>query len=73
MRISFVVGALSLCTLLPVAAFASDAGAPTPEAMPAMDAAARAAKSDECYKKADAKNLHFKDRKTFHRECMKAP
>ena len=71
MRISFVVGALTLSALLPGAAFANDT--PTPGATPAMDAAAREARSDECYKMADAKNLHFKDRKTFHRECMKAP
>ena len=73
MRISFVVGALAVNALLSGAAFAYDATTPTPGATPAMDAAAREAKSDECYKKADAKNLHFKDRKNFHRECMKAP
>jgi hypothetical protein len=73
MRISFLVGALALSALLSGAAFAYDAATPTPDATPAMDAAAKAAKSDECYKRADAKNLHFKDRKDFHRECMKAP
>jgi hypothetical protein len=73
MRISFLVGALAFGALLSGAAFAYDAATPTPDATPAMDAAAKAAKSDECYKRADAKNLHFKDRKDFHRECMKAP
>jgi hypothetical protein len=73
MRIWFVAGALALGALLSGAAFAYDSGTPTPDATPAMDAAAKAAKSDECYKQADAKNLHFKDRKNFHRDCMKAP
>jgi hypothetical protein len=81
MRISTLVCALALGTLVSGAAFAFDAPAPastatpmtSPSAEPAMDAAAKAAKSTECYQQADAKDLHGKDRKTFHRECMKKP
>jgi hypothetical protein len=79
MRISLVVGALALSALCSGTALAYDSNPPpaapamTPSAEPEMDAAARAAKSDECYKRADAQGLHFKERKDFHRECMKRP
>jgi hypothetical protein len=82
MRISSLVCALALSTLVSGAAFAYDTPAPapaapasaaSPSAEPAMDAAAKAAKSSECYQQADAKDLHGKDRKTCHRECMKKP
>jgi hypothetical protein len=85
MRISSLVCALALGALVRGPALAFDAPAPastaapaaspgaSPSAAPAMDAAAKAAKSSECYQQADAKDLHGKDRKTFHRECMKTP
>jgi psiF repeat len=81
MRISSLVCALALGALVCGPALAFDAPAPastaspgaSPSAAPAMDAAAKAAKSSECYQQADAKDLHGKDRKTFHRECMKTP
>jgi len=38
---------------------------PTPET-----AIARKAKSEDCYRQADAQNLHGKPRKHFHRTCM---
>ena len=70
MRISSLVAALMLSGLVSGAAFALDAAQPTP--VPAGDAAARAAKSADCYKQADLKSLHGKERKKFHHECMKA-
>jgi hypothetical protein len=81
MRISTLVCALALSALASEAAFAFDAPAPastatpmaSPSAEPAMDAAAKAAKSAECYQQADVKDLHGKERKAFHRECMKTP
>jgi psiF repeat len=66
MRISTFVSAIALGVLLSGSAFALDAAAPAP------DAAARAAKSAECSKQADAKGLHGKDRKKFREECKKA-
>jgi hypothetical protein len=68
MRFSSLVTAIAFSTLLSGAAFALDAAQPTP----AADAGAKAAKSSDCYKQADAKDLHGKDRKKFHHECMKA-
>jgi hypothetical protein len=72
MRFTSLVTAIAFSALLSGAAFALDAAQPTPSATPAADAGAKAAKSAECYKQADVKNLHGKDRKKFHRECMKA-
>ena len=72
MRFSSLVAATAFSALLSGAAFALDAAQPTPGPTPAEDAGAKAAKSAECYKQADVKNLHGKDRKKFHRECMKA-
>jgi len=71
MRFSSLVTAIAFSALFSGAAFALDAAQPTPSATPAADAGAKAAKSAECYKQADVKNLHGKDRKKFHRECMK--
>jgi len=71
MRFTSLVTAIAFSALLSGAAFALDAAQPTPSATPATDAGAKAAKSAECYKQADVKNLHGKDRKKFHRECMK--
>ena len=71
MRFTSLVTAIAFSALLSGAAFALDAAQPTPSATPAADAGAKAAKSAECYKQADVKNLHGKDRKKFHRECMK--
>jgi hypothetical protein len=72
MRFTSLVTAIVFSALLSGAAFALDAAQPTPSATPSADAGAKAAKSAECYKQADVKNLHGKDRKKFHRECMKA-
>jgi hypothetical protein len=72
MRFSSLVTAIAFSTLLSGAAFALDAAQPTPGPTPAADAGAKAAKSSDCYKQADAKDLHGKDRKKFHHECMKA-
>jgi len=70
MRISSLVAALLLSGLVSGAALALDAAQPTP--VPAADSAVRAAKSADCYKQADLKALHGKERKKFHHECMKA-
>jgi hypothetical protein len=70
MRIPSLVTAIAFSALMSGAAFALDAAQPTPGAAP--DAGAKAAKSSDCYKQADAKDLHGKERKKFHRECMKA-
>jgi hypothetical protein len=67
MRISALVSALALGAFLSTSAFALDAAAPANN-----DAAARAAKSAECSKQADAKGLHGKARKTFREACKKA-
>lgn len=69
-RLSSLVAALAFSGLVSGAAFALAAAPPTP--VPAGDAAAREAKSAECYKQADAKTLHGKERRMFHHECMKA-
>jgi len=70
MRISTLVTAIAFSAFVSGAAFALDAAQPTP--VPTADAAAKAAKSADCYKQADAKDLHGKERKKFHHECMKA-
>jgi opacity protein-like surface antigen len=69
MRFSFLVTAVALCALFSSAAFALDAAQPTP----AADAGAKAAKSADCYRQADLKNLHSDNRRKFYHECMKAP
>jgi hypothetical protein len=38
----------------------------------ADDPGARTVKSAECSKQTDAKDLHGKERKKFHSDCMKA-
>ena len=72
MRFSSLVTAIAFSALFSGAAFALDAAQPTPSSTPAADAGAKAAKSAECYRQADVKNLHGKERKKFHHECMKA-
>ncbi len=72
MRFSSLVTAIAFSALVSGAAFALDAAQPTPGPTPAADAAARAAKSSDCYKQADLKNLHGDKRRKFHHECMKA-
>ena len=72
MRFSTLVTAIALSALTSGAAFALDAAEPTPGPAPAADAAAKAAKSSDCYKQADLKNLHGDKRRQFHHECMKA-
>ena len=55
------------------------AKAPPPAAAPAQPGAmtmpetetGKKAKSQDCYRQADAQNLHGKARKEFHRTCMK--
>jgi len=66
MKISTFVSALALGMFVSSAAFALDAA--TPEK---PDATAKAAKSAECSKAADAKGLHGKERKKFREECKK--
>ncbi|HTR15395.1 MAG TPA: PsiF family protein [Roseiarcus sp.] len=72
--------AAALPLFLSAGAFALDAAAPTRTATAEMkptnapapgDAAARSAKSIECSQKADAENLHGKQRKLFMRECKR--
>ncbi len=68
MRFLSLVTAIAFSALFPGAAFALDAVQSTP----AADVGAKAAKSSDCYKQADVKNLHGKERRKFHRECLKA-
>jgi len=82
MRLFPLACAAALALLLPAGAIALDA-APAPTAKAEMkpnnapapgapgDAAARSAKSIECSQKADAENLHGKQRKLFVRECKR--
>jgi hypothetical protein len=72
MRFSSFVTAIAFSALFASAAFALDAAQPAPSPTPAVDAAAKTAKSTDCYRQADVKTLHGKDRKKFHHECMKA-
>ncbi len=72
MRFSTLVAAIAFSALLSGAAFALDAAQPTPGQAPAADVGAKAAKSAECYKHADLKNLHGNDRRKFYHECLKA-
>ena len=79
MRLVPLACAAALALLPPAEAFAMEGGAPASMAemkpnkasSPAApsDAAARSAKSIECSQKADAENLHGKQRKLFMREC----
>ena len=81
MRLVPLARAAALALLLPAEAFALDGAAPAPSVRAEMkpdnasppaapgDAAARSAKSIECSQKADAENLHGKQRKLFMREC----
>ena len=66
-----IVAALAVFPLGGVA-FADDAAAPA--AAPAAKATPKppSAKSVECSKQADAKQLHGTERKKFRAECMKA-
>jgi hypothetical protein len=66
MRASTFVFAIAFGALLSGAAHALDATAP------ADDPGAKTVKAAECDKQADAKDLHGKERKRFHSECMKA-
>jgi hypothetical protein len=70
MKISAIAAALALGMLVSAPVYAQTA-TPTPAATPKVDAAARAAKSADCSKQADAKNLHGKARKKFREECKK--
>ncbi|MGD1035956.1 MAG: PsiF family protein [Roseiarcus sp.] len=69
MRISTFVSAIALGVLVSGVAYALDAAAPADPAA-AEAAAAKKAKSEDCYKQADVKGLHGKERKKFHRECV---
>ncbi len=68
MKISTFVSTLTLGLFVASSAYALDAAAPVAK----PDVGERAAKSSECYKEADVKGLHGKERKKFHRECVKA-
>ena len=72
MRFSSLISAIAFSALISSAALALDAAQPTPSPTAAAEAGAKAAKSADCYRQPDVKNLHGKERKTFHRECMKA-
>jgi hypothetical protein len=72
MRFSTLITAIAFSALLSGAALALDAAKPTPGLTPATDAGAKAAKSADCYRQADIKNLHGNERRKFHHECMKA-
>ena len=71
MKISTFVSSLALGMFVAGSAFALDAADPAKTPMAKPDAAAKAAKSAECSKDADAKGLHGKDRKKFREECKK--
>jgi hypothetical protein len=66
MKISTFVSALALVMFVSNAAFALDAAAPEKP-----DAAAKAERSAECSKRADAKGYHGKKRREFREECKK--
>ena len=68
MRFSSLITAVAFGALFSGAAFALDSAQSTP----AADAGAKAAKSADCYRQADVKDLHGKDRKRFYHGCMKA-
>lgn len=70
MRISTFATAVAVGVLVSGAACAYDAAAPAPAPASAADVAAKKIKSDECYKEADLKGLHNKERRKFHRECV---
>jgi hypothetical protein len=69
MRISTFISGLALGLFVTGSAFALDAADPATPAKP--DAGAKAAKSAECSKEADAKGYHGKERKKFREECKK--
>jgi hypothetical protein len=74
MKIFALTTALALGMFVAGPVLADDAAtAPKPAAttMAKPDAAAKAAKSQECSKEADAKNLHGKARKEFREKCKK--
>jgi hypothetical protein len=74
MKLSFIAAAVALGLFAATPVLADDAPAtakPTPMATAKPDAAAKAAKSQECSKQADAKGLHGKERKKFREECKK--
>jgi hypothetical protein len=77
MKLSFIAAAVALGLFAASPVLAEDATAtPKPAAtggamMAKPDAAAKAAKSAECSKQADAKGLHGKERKKFREECKK--
>jgi len=84
MKISTLAAAFAFGLVAAGAALADDApkpaatpkpvaaAAPTPGSAMKPDPAAKVAKSADCYKQADVKGLHGKERKKFHYECMKA-
>ena len=77
MKLSFIAAAVALGLFAVSPVLADDAPAtPKPSAtagamMAKPDAAAKAAKSADCSKQADAKGLHGKERKKFREECKK--
>lgn len=84
MKISTLAAAFAFGLFAAGAALADDApkpaATPKPVATPSAaassamkpDSAEKVAKSADCYKQADVKGLHGKERKKFHYECMKA-
>ena len=77
MKLSFIAAAVALGLFAVSPVLADDATpAPKPSAtagamMAKPDAAAKAARSQDCSKQADAKGLHGKERKKFREECKK--
>ena len=72
MRFSSLVTAIAFSALRLRRGFRARRRPADAELAARADAGAKAAKSAECYKQADVKTLHGKDRKKFHHECMKA-
>jgi hypothetical protein len=78
MKISAFVSAFAVSAVLMGGVALAVEAAPAAKPMAAPAASPMAASkgvetpaSAECYKQADAKGLHGKPRKKFHRECMK--
>ena len=73
MKITSLAAAAALAAFLAGgAAFADDAAAPAPAKPASTPVKPPSAKSIECSKQADARQLHGAVRKKFHADCLKA-
>jgi hypothetical protein len=72
--ITFTIAAALAACLMGGAAFADDAAPAKPAPTKPAPAPVKppSAKSVECYKQADARQLHNAPRKKFYAECLKA-